>query len=95
MHTRFIDQFDVDRFSDTEDYGCVKPSSYLFGKAIEALDVGRAKIVFVGDSLKHDIASAKAVGLLSIWINAGINRIDQSIPTPEFIIKDLRDLIER
>ena len=85
--------FDVIIFSS--DYGCVKPSPYLFAKAIEALDVGRAKIVFVGDSLKHDIAGAKAAGLSSAWINKGINRINQSIPTPELIIKDLRDLIER
>ena len=85
--------FDVIIFSS--DHGCVKPSPYLLVKAIEALEVDRIKIVFVGDSLKHDIASAKAVGLSSVWINTGINRINQSILTPELVIKDLRDLIER
>ena len=85
--------FDVIIFSS--DHGCVKPSPNLFAKAIEALDIDCAKIVFVGDSLKHDVAGAKAVGLSSVWINAGINQIDRSIPTLELIIKDLRDLIER
>lgn len=85
--------FDVIIFSS--DHGCVKPSSHLFAKAIEALDVDRSKIVFVGDSLKHDIAGAKAAGLPSVWINTGVNRITQSIPTPELIIRDLQDLIER
>ena len=85
--------FDVIIFSS--DHSCIKPSPYIFAKAIETLDVNRSKIVFVGDSLKHDIAGAKAADLSSVWINAGINRIDQSAPTPELIIKDLRDLIER
>ncbi len=85
--------FDVIIFSS--DYGCVKPSPCLFAKAIEVLDVDRAKIVFVGDSLKHDIAGAKAAGLSSVWINADVSQINQGIPVPEFIIKDLQDLIER
>ena len=85
--------FDVLIFSS--DHSCIKPSPYIFAKAIEAFDVDRAKIVFVGDSLKRDIAGAKAAGLSSVWINTGVNRIDQSIPTLELIIKELRDLIER
>ena len=85
--------FDVIIFSS--DHSCIKPSPYIFAKAIEALDVDRAKIVFVGDSLKHDIAGVKAAGLSSVWINTGINRIDHSTPVPELIIKDLQDLIER
>ena len=85
--------FDVIIFSS--DYSCVKPSPHLFAKAIEALDVDRVKIVFVGDSLKHDIAGAKAAGLSSVWINTGVSQIDQDILVPELIIKDLQDLIER
>ncbi len=85
--------FNVIIFSS--DHGCVKPSPYLFAKAVEAFDVDRSKIVFVGDSLKRDIAGAKAASLSSVWINTGINRIDQNTPVPELIIKDLQDLIER
>ena len=85
--------FDVIIFSS--DHSCIKPSPHIFAKAIEALGVDCSKIVFVGDSLKHDIAGAKAAGLSSVWINTGINRINHSTPVPEFIIKDLQDLIER
>ena len=85
--------FDVIIFSS--DHSCIKPSPHIFAKAIEALDVDRSKIVFVGDSLKRDIAGAKAADLSSVWINTGINRIDHSTPVPELIIKDLQDLIER
>lgn len=85
--------FDVIIFSS--DHSHIKPSPYIFAKAIEELDVDRSKIVFVGDSLKHDIAGAKAVGLSSVWINQGISQINRSTLVPELIIKDLRELIER
>ena len=85
--------FDVIIFSS--DHSCIKPSPYIFAKAIKTLDVDRSKIVFVGDSLKHDIAGAKAAGLSSIWVNTAVNQIDQSTLAPELIIKDLQDLIER
>lgn len=85
--------FDIIIFSS--DHSCIKPSPHIFAKAIEALDVDRSKIVFVGDSLKRDIAGAKAAGLSSVWIHTNVSQIDQEIPTPELIIKDLQDLIER
>ena len=85
--------FDVIIFSSNHSY--IKPSPYIFAKAIEALDVDRAKIVFVGDSLKHDIAGAKAAGLSSVWINTDVSQIDRSTPVPELVIQDLQDLIER
>ena len=88
-----LNLFDVIIFSS--DHSHIKPSPYIFAKAVEALNVDRSKIVFVGDSLKHDIAGAKAADLSSVWINTGIGQIDQSTPVPELIIKDLRDLIER
>ena len=50
---------------------------------------------FVGDSLKHDIAGAKAADLSSVWISTDTSQIDQSNLGPELIIKDLRDLIEK
>ena len=85
--------FDVIIFSS--DHSCIKPSPYIFAKAIEVFDVDRAKIVFVGDSLKRDIAGAKAAGLSSVWINADVSQINQGTLVPEFITKDLQDLIER
>ena len=86
------DLFDVTIFSS--DYGHIKPSPYLFAKAIEAFGVERSKIVFVGDSLKRDIAGAKAVGLSAVWINTDVGKVDKSVPSPDLVIQDLRDLIK-
>jgi len=74
--------------------GSIKPSSYLFLKAIEAFGVDRSKIVFLGDSLRRDIAGTKAVGLSAVWIDSGINKVNKSIPSPDLVIQDLRDLRE-
>lgn len=86
------DLFEVIIFSS--DYGSIKPSSYLFLKAIEAFGVDRSRIVFVGDSLRRDIAGAKAVGLSAVWINSGVDKVDESISSPDLVIQDLRDLRE-
>jgi len=84
--------FDVIIFSS--DHGHIKPSPYLFAKAIEAFEVDRSRIVFVGDSLKRDIAGAKAVGLSAAWIDTGIGKVNESAPSPDLVIQDLRDLLE-
>lgn len=85
--------FDVIIFSS--DHGHIKPSPSIFAQAIEAFNVDRSKIVFVGDSLKRDIAGAKAAGLSSVWIGTGISQFDNKILVPELVIKDLRDLIDK
>ena len=87
------DLFDVIVFSS--DHGCIKPSSYLFKKAMEAFDVDRSKIVFVGDSLDRDIAGAKSVALSTVWIDTGTDEMDESAPTPDLVVRDLRDLLIR
>jgi HAD superfamily hydrolase (TIGR01509 family) len=84
--------FDVIVFSS--DYGRLKPSPYLFHKAVEAFAVERGKVVFVGDSLTRDIAGAKAVGLSAVWINPGQEEVAASLPSPDLVIQDLRELLE-
>lgn len=86
------DLFDVIIFSS--DYGHIKPSPYLFVKAIEVFEVDRSRIVFVGDSLKRDIAGAKSVGLSAVWIDTGTGEANESAVNPDLVIQDLRDLLE-
>jgi HAD superfamily hydrolase (TIGR01509 family) len=86
------DLFDVIIFSS--DHGKIKPSPYLFAKALEAFAVDCSQIVFVGDSLRCDIAGAKAAGLSTIWIDTGEGEIDTDFASPDWVVQDLRDLIE-
>lgn len=84
--------FDIIIFSS--DHGCIKPSPYLFARAMEAFDVARSKMVFVGDSLDHDIVGAKSVGLSAVWIDTGTYTLDRNHPRPDLVIHDLWDLLE-
>lgn len=86
------DLFDVIVFSSA--HGHLKPSAYLFARAIEAFNVDPSKIVFVGDSLKRDIAGAKSAGLSAVWISTDADQASDGDPHPDLIIKDLRDLLE-
>ncbi|MFC1716502.1 HAD family hydrolase [Candidatus Poribacteria bacterium] len=84
--------FDVIIFSS--DHGCIKPSRYLFDRAMEAFEVDRSRMVFVGDSLDRDIAGAKSVGLSAIWIDAEASEVRKRTPRPDLVIQDLWDLLE-
>jgi FMN phosphatase YigB (HAD superfamily) len=86
------DLFEIVVFSS--EHGHLKPSPYPFAKAIEAFDAARSTIVFVGDSLRRDIAGAKGTGLSTIWIDTGDEQADTSFSSPDLVIRDLRDLLE-
>ena len=45
-----------------------KPHAEPFDRALEALDVAPADAVYVGDSLKYDVAGAFTAGLDSVWL---------------------------
>lgn len=85
------DLFDAIVFSS--DHGCIKPSSLLFAKALEAFTVEAEKIVFVGDNLKRDVAGAKAIGLATIWINQNNLSSLAPDPRPDLMILSLGDLL--
>lgn len=85
--------FEVIIFSS--DHDRIKPSPYLFAKAIEALNVESSRIVYVGASLRRDIAGAKAAGLSAVWVDTGAVEIDEALPSPYLVIRDLRDLLDR
>lgn len=76
----------------SSDYGIIKPSPLIYQKAIEQMRVSESKIVFVGDSLKYDIAGAKAVNLATVWINSQ-NEVEPNIIS-DFVIQDLQDLLQ-
>jgi HAD superfamily hydrolase (TIGR01509 family) len=79
----------------SSDHGRLKPSQNLFAKAVERFGIERSKIVFVGDSLKRDIAGAKAAGLSAVWIYDGTSQVDDCTARPDLVIQNLRNLIDQ
>jgi len=46
-----------------------KPDSLMFRAALEAIPCQPVEAVHIGDSLLHDIAGARNVGIHSVWLN--------------------------
>ena len=76
----------------SSDYGINKPSPLLYRKAIDHFGVDISSVVFVGDDPVYDIAGAKAVGLATVWINAG--GAPDEAACADLVVEDLRSLLE-
>ena len=88
-----LDLFAITVFSS--DGSSVKPSRKLFDQAVSALPVPRSGIVFVGDSLRCDIAGAAGAGLATVWIDRARSGRRAGDPQPDFVVQDLLDLVRR
>ena len=56
---------------DSAHVGCVKPDPRIFFLALAQLRADPAQAVFVGDSLRRDMAGARAIGMPHIWLTPG------------------------
>lgn len=54
-------------FAISCDDGWLKPAPQLFEKAMRELGVRPEETVMVGDSLRADVAGAKALGMIAVW----------------------------
>jgi putative hydrolase of the HAD superfamily len=86
-----LDLFAVTVFSS--DTSSVKPSRKLFDHAMSAFPAPPAKMVFVGDSLRCDIAGAAAAGLGTVWIDRAGSGRRAGDPQPDFVVRDLLELV--
>lgn len=48
-----------------------KPDPAIFDYALERLDTRPARALYAGDNPEHDIAGARAAGMLSVWVHRG------------------------
>ncbi len=77
----------------SSDGSSIKPSRTLFDQAVSALGVPRRDVVFVGDNLRCDIGGAAGAGLATVWIDGHGQGRTTSDPQPDFVVRDLRDLL--
>jgi putative hydrolase of the HAD superfamily len=83
--------FEVIMFSS--EVGIIKPSPRIFQMALESLAVEVSKAVYIGDSLRRDVAGAQSMGMATVWIQP--DQIDQEnlAIRPDCIVNDLRDVL--
>jgi putative hydrolase of the HAD superfamily len=71
-----------------------KPDPAIFHAALGAADCQPQQAIHIGDSLIHDIAGARSVGIYSVWLNRkGFDPTGTS-HTPNFEIASLAHLAE-
>jgi FMN phosphatase YigB (HAD superfamily) len=50
--------------------GCKKPDPKIFRAALDALQASPGEAVFVGDSLRRDMAGAREMGMRHVWLRS-------------------------
>jgi putative hydrolase of the HAD superfamily len=78
------------------DCGYRKPHPGIFRRALQALDVEASETIMVGDSLADDIAGAAAMGIRTLWVAAGSQKVAprKRGAAPDFTAPDLRAAAE-
>ena len=77
-----------------------KPALANFERAIEQIGVAPSGILHVAQSLYHDIAPAKSLGLATVWVNRrqgkrGFGATPPAKAEPDLEVPDLKTLAER
>lgn len=76
------------------EFACGKPDQTIFRTALAAANCRPDQAMHVGDSLTHDVAGARNVGIHSVWLNRkGITSRELDY-TPDFEITSLARLRE-
>jgi 2-haloacid dehalogenase len=88
---------DFDRVFTAQQIGSYKPSDKNFQYLIENAGVPKDRILHVAQSLFHDIAPAKRLGLSTVWVNRregqeGSGATPEAAAEPDLEVPDLKTL---
>jgi 2-haloacid dehalogenase len=93
----------LDGFVSAEEVGAYKPDRRMFDRALAVAGdwgVRPQQILHVAQSLYHDIAPAKALGLRTVWVDRRAGRPGGATPkaqgdaTPDLRVTSLGELVE-
>jgi 2-haloacid dehalogenase len=76
---------------------CYKPCLDLFRLALERLGTSPGQVLHIAQSVYHDVAPAKSLGMATVWVNRpsarqGVGAVKPSADTPDWEIPDLATL---
>ena len=71
-------------------HGFMKPHPSIFEAALRQVNVSASDAVMVGDSLAHDIAGARRIGMHGVLVARG--RVPEECPEDVQVIRSLREL---
>lgn len=79
---------------DSAHVGCVKPDPRIFLLALEALHTDPPQAVFVGDSLRRDMAGARGIGMPHVWLTPDLSPGDGPCCPKDPVVHTLEGLRE-
>lgn len=98
VQRRKIHRFELGPFFDCivieSEFGFGKPDGRIFQHALNQLGVDKKDAWMIGDDLARDMAGAKQIGILSIWVdwqNKGLPA--SSAVQPDRIIRSITELV--
>ena len=74
--------------------GTLKPDRRMFDHVVSAAGLDAARIAHIGDDPDADVSGARGAGLAAIWINRRGHSWPHSVPMPDHVVTDLRELVE-
>lgn len=77
--------------------GVAKPDSAIFRRALERAGCAPRQAMMIGDRLDNDVAPAKALGFVTVWVRQGINRDARPVnegQRPHYTLESITDLGE-
>jgi putative hydrolase of the HAD superfamily len=95
--SRILRRLRMDRFFEftvtSADFGVRKPYPGIFHYALREMSLKPADALFVGDSIKHDVAGSRQAGMKCFLIARGGVEVQVFEPKPEKILNNLNNIL--
>jgi putative hydrolase of the HAD superfamily len=78
----------------SSDFGYRKPDVRLFTKALETMEIGPERAIYVGNDLFHDVYGAQQAGMKTVWFASGVVKEREITGTPDYTIREFPALLE-
>lgn len=78
----------------SETFRSYKPHGKLFQEALSILKCQPGEVLHIGDSQRSDVMGAKNAGMLAAWLNRRNDKLRPDIPNPDYVITNLRELLD-
>jgi putative hydrolase of the HAD superfamily len=83
----------VDAVTSSEQAGSCKPDAAIYQAALHKAAVEPSQVLFVGDSLVHDVIGPATIGMRTAWLATG-ERADPGDARPDAVIHTLGEVRE-
>jgi FMN phosphatase YigB (HAD superfamily) len=77
----------------SSDFGVTKPSPAIFNIALRKMGIAATEAVFVGNSLRRDVAGARNAGIAVVWINSDDEEVMGS-ESPDAMVSDFLEFVQ-